>query len=225
VIAYNPVDDVPRAKHQKQPPDPLSREESEAIIMEAARAYPGHVHNLIELWFWSGLRTSEILGLDWRNVDLARGHILVAKALVAGEEKDRTKTSVARVVQLNSRARAAVQRQRIFTQMSGGRVFQDPRYDENWKNEEAVQRVFWARMLKRLGIRYRRPYNMRHSCATAMLMAGMTPAFCAKQLGHNVEVFLTTHSRWIDGSQNDLEMGRLESALSSPKLPQTQANH
>jgi integrase len=80
-------------------------------------------------------------------------------------------------------------------------------------------------MLKRLGIRYRRPYNMRHSYATAMLMAGMTPAFCAKQLGHSVEVFLTTYSRWIDGSQNDLEMGRLESALSSPKLPQTQANH
>ncbi|WP_367873062.1 hypothetical protein [Trinickia violacea] len=65
---------------------------------------------------------------------------------------------------------------------------------------------------------------MRHSYATAMLMAGMTPAFCAKQLGHSVEMFLTTYSKWIDGEQNEMEMARLESALSSPNLPQTERN-
>lgn len=57
---------------------------------------------------------------------------------------------------------------------------------------------------------------MRHGYATAMLMAGMMPAFCAKQLGHSVEMFLTTYSKWIDGSQNDIERGRLEAAISSP---------
>jgi integrase len=80
--------------------------------------------------------------------------------------------------------------------------------------------LFWARMLKRLGIRYRRPYNMRHTYATAMLMAGMAPAFCAKQLGHSVEVFLGTYAKWIDGSHNDLEMARLESSLLSPRRAQ-----
>ncbi len=54
---------------------------------------------------------------------------------------------------------------------------------------------------------------MRHSYATSMLMAGMTPAFCARQLGHTVEMFLRTYAKWIDGSQNDLEMARLETAL------------
>lgn len=66
-----------------------------------------------------------------------------------------------------------------------------------------------------MGIRYRRPYNMRHTYATAMLMAGMTPAFCAKQLGHSVEVFLNTYSKWMDGAQDDREMARLEAALDS----------
>jgi integrase len=46
-----------------------------------------------------------------------------------------------------------------------------------------------------------------------MLMAGMTPAFCARQLGHTVEMFLRTYAKWIDGTQNDLEMARLENAL------------
>ena len=59
---------------------------------------------------------------------------------------------------------------------------------------------------------------MRHSYATSMLMAGMTPAFCAKQLGHTVETFLRTYAKWIDGNQNDFEMARLESALVLPML-------
>jgi integrase len=62
-------------------------------------------------------------------------------------------------------------------------------------------------------MRYRPPYNTRHTYATMMLMAGMTPAFCAKQLGHSVEMFLRTYAKWIDGGQNALEMGRLEAAI------------
>jgi integrase len=213
LISANPVADVPRARYQKPPPDPFSREEVESIIAEAARVYEGNVHNMIETWFWTGLRTSEILGLDWPNIDFASGQMLIASAFVQGEQKDRTKTSVARVVNLNSRSLDALRRQRELTLMKGGRVFQDPRHSKDWVSPEPFQRVYWAPMLKRLGIRYRRPYNMRHSYATAMLMAGMKPAFCAKQLGHSVEMFLRTYSKWIDGQQDDMEMARLENAI------------
>lgn len=218
LIPANPTDGIPPAKYQKPPPDPFSREETEQIIADAARAHEGQVHNMTEFWFWTGLRTSEILALDWKNVDLANGSMLIASVLVAGKQKDRTKTAVARTVLLNSRALVALQRQHKLTHSAGGRVFQDPRRNEGWQNEEAFQRIYWRRMLKRLEIRYRRPYNMRHSYATAMLMAGMTPAFCARQLGHSVEIFLGTYSKWLDGSQNELEMARLESAL-SPERP------
>jgi integrase len=57
-----------------------------------------------------------------------------------------------------------------------------------------------------------------------MLMAGMTPAFCAKQLGHSIEMFLSTYSKWPDGNQNDLEMSRLESAILPRKLPDATAS-
>lgn len=213
---------MPRAKHQKPPPDPFSREESESIIKEAERVHPGQVHNLIDFWFWTGLRTSEIFGLQWLNVDLPSGTILVAEALVRGEHKDRTKTAVARTVRLNSRALSALKRQRVFTGIAGAAIFHDPRYSRRWEDERAFRRSFWTPTLKRLGIRYRRPYNMRHSYATAMLMAGMTPTFCAKQLGHSIEMFLTTYAKWMDGEQNALEMARLESALMSSSCPAKQ---
>lgn len=213
VLALNPAANVPRAKHQKSPPDPFSRDESERVINEVERIYPGQVHNLIEFWFWTGLRTSEIFGLQWLNVDLQSGTILVAEALVRGEYKDRTKTAIARTVRLNSRASSALNRQRSFTEVAGTAIFHDPRYGTRWEDERAFRRSFWTPILKQLGIRYRRPYNMRHSYATAMLMAGMTPAFCARQLGHSVDTFLTTYARWLDGRQDAVEMARLEASF------------
>ncbi|KVC45225.1 hypothetical protein WI71_15555 [Burkholderia diffusa] len=60
---------------------------------------------------------------------------------------------------------------------------------------------------------------MRHSYATAMLMSEMAPAFWAKQLGHSIEMFLTTYAKWMDGEQNALEMARPESTLLSPSCP------
>jgi integrase len=193
--------------------DPFSRDESENIIAELAQKHPGQVNNFVEFWFWTGMRTSEIFGLRWVNVDLASGAVMVKEAIVRGRYKDRTKTNVSRLVKLNSRALAALQRKRHHTQMAGEMVFNDPRYARAWEDERAFRRSYWTPTLKRLGSRYRRPYNMRHSYATAMLMAGMAPGFCAKQLGHSVEQFHKTYARWLDGEQNDLEMARLEVSL------------
>lgn len=223
VLAVNPADAVKRAAYQKPIADPFSADEREKIIAKVAERHTGQVANLVEFWFWTGLRTSELFGLCWRHVDLASGTMLVTEVVVRGEEKDRTKTSVARTVSLNSRALAALQRQRKHTQLADdGRVFHDPRYSAGWYEERAFRRSFWEPVLKALGMRYRRPYNCRHTYATAMLMAGMTPAFCAKQLGHSVEMFLKTYAKWIDGNQDAAEMARLEKTIApglSPASP------
>ena len=213
ILVDNPVIKVPHAKHQKEPPDPFSREEMEKVLVSLADKHPGQVSNFTEFWFWTGMRTSEIFGLRWDNVDLASGLVVVREAVVRGVQKDRTKTNVERTVNLNSRALVAIQRQREHTQVAGEHVFTDPRYRTAWVDERAYRRSFWTPTLKILGVRYRRPYNMRHTYATVMLMAGMNPAFCAKQLGHSVEMFHKTYAKWLDGDQNVREMARLETTL------------
>jgi integrase len=223
ILRENPVVKVPRAKHQKAPPDPFTREEAEAIMADIREKQPGQVANFVEFWFWSGLRTSEIFGLKWSSLDIASATARIIEAVVRGNHKDRTKTHVARLVHLNSRSLSAITRQRKHTQIAGEHVFHDPRYDSPWIDERAFRRSYWTPTLKRLGIRYRRPYNMRHTYATQMLMASMNPAFCATQLGHSIEMFHMTYSKWLHGAQNHLEMKRLELALSgnlSPAYPQ-----
>ncbi len=93
--------------------------------------------------------------------------------------------------------------------------FLDPRYGTPWTDERAFRRSHWTRTLKRLGARYRRPYNCRHTRATEMLMAGMSPAFAAAQLGHSVEIFLSTYSKWLPGQADDIEMAKL---MDKPEL-------
>ena len=213
LLTENPILKVPRAKHQKEPADPFTRNEVDRIIDHMSGKYAGQAANLVEFWMWTGLRTSEVFGLHWKNVDLTSGTMLITEAKVRGIQKSNTKTNIARTVKLNSIALSALQRQRTHTQIAGEAVFHDPRYGANWSDERAFRRSYWTPTLKVLGIRYRRPYNMRHTYATLMLMADMNPSMCAKQLGHSIEMFLKTYTKWIDGEQNDREMDKLEATI------------
>lgn len=213
VLKVNPVDKVPRAKWQRTPPDPFDMDEVEAICTDLYKHYPEQVGNMAEWRFFSGVRTSEMMGLRWSSVDLPKGYQRIQEAVVRGVQKDRTKTSVSRDVLLNSRSLAALQRQAKHTRMVGQHVWLDPRYGTPWVDERAFRRSYWEPCLKRLGMRYRAPNNARHTFATMMLMAGRTPGWCAKQMGHSVEIFHSTYTKWIDGGQDARELAGLEAWL------------
>ena len=222
-IPTNPADGIPRADWQREPPDPFTLEEVEAIVADMRAHYPEPVANLVEWRFFSGVRTSEMAGMRWPSIDLRRGHMHVREAIVRGVEKQKTKTAVARQVMLNSRALAALQRQAKHTRIAGDHVWLDPRYGTPWNEERAFRRSYWTPTLKRLGIRYRAPNHARHTFATMMLMSGRTPGWCAQQLGHSVEMFLRTYSRWIAGAQDARELDGFEQWLrpaeTSPGFP------
>lgn len=207
-LTRNPTDDVARLKQAKADPDPFTPDEAQAII--DAMKEPD-VRAMVKLWRWTGLRTGELIALQGKHIDTDRRMLVVAQSIVKRRLKPSTKTGQSRTVMLNSMAMEALE------EVKGRRgfLFTTPRAADGWLHSDAFLRHHWTPTLKALGIRYRRPYNLRHTYATTMLMAGMTPAFCARQLGHSVELFLGTYSRWLDGRQNDLEMQRLERAIGS----------
>lgn len=129
-----------RYQRQQTPfPDPFTRDEVEAIIEHMTERYPDGVANYVEFKFFSGLRPSETTALRWADVDLERDRIHVHRAIVRGLEKNTTKTSTARHVLLNSRARTALLRQRALTQLAGDFVFLDPRYGKPWTARARLQ--------------------------------------------------------------------------------------
>jgi len=55
-------------------------------------------------------------------------------------------------------------------------------------------------------------------------MAGLPPAYIARQLGHtSAEQLYKTYSHWIDGADRRVQRERLAAALISPEFPRVGA--
>jgi integrase len=214
---------VARAEYQKPGPDPFDLVEVNQILAHLAVHRPEPILNFVQFMFFTGLRTSEGVALRWGNVDFQKNEILIEGANVYDEESESTKTFEARVVKLTSRGMEALERQKAHTFLAGEHVFHDPKTGKAWGYAKITDvRSFWEITLKKLGVRYRRPYNMRHTYATIGLMSGAKPGFLAKQLGHSLRMFFTVYAKWISGSDDDREMAKLEEAIGQtiPKLTQ-----
>ena len=61
-----------------------------------------------------------------------------------------------------------------------------------------VSKRVWAPTLNKLKLKYRRPYETRHTAATLWLASGENPEFVARQLGHSTtEMLFRVYSRYI----------------------------
>lgn len=215
LIKENPCSEVKRAGYQKPAPDPFDLGEVRAILEHLREHRPEQVLNFVQVMFFTGLRTSEGIALRWSDIDFRKREVLIDGANVYDEESDTTKTYEPRVVKLNGMAFEALQRQKAHTFLAGEHVFHDPKTGEPWSYVKITDvRSFWKATLTKLGIRYRRPYNMRHTYATLGLMSGVKPGFMASQMGHSLRMFFTVYAKWISGTDDDREMAKLEKAIS-----------
>lgn len=90
------------------------------------------------------------------------------------------------------------------------------------KNSESIKQTSdlhnqWGPALQALAMPYRPPYNCRHTYATICIMSGMNPAFIAQQLGHSVQMLLSTYARWLNSSG---DWGEMEKLLNAPGMAQ-----
>ncbi|WP_018609471.1 tyrosine-type recombinase/integrase [Uliginosibacterium gangwonense] len=187
--------------------DPFTADEQSSILAELS----GQGRNLVQFAFWTGLRTSELVALNWADIDLRAGVVKIrkattqaahrrAKAVAAAEALnsvpeggiepasqivETTKTaSGRRDVKLLAPALAAIQAQKEHTWLKGEEVFQNPRTGERWTGDQPIRKTLWTHALKRAGIRYRNPYQTRHTYASMLLSAGEHPMWVAQQMGH-----------------------------------------
>jgi integrase len=181
--------------------DPFNAKEQAAILAKL----DGQARNLIQFAFWTGLRTSEMVALDWSDIDFKAGIVRVRKATTlaaaqrarraalvpdAGEEAgklaiERPKTSASRRdVKLLQPALDALLAQKLHTLIKGEEVFQNPRTGERWLGDQPIRLGSWTRALRKAEVRYRNPYQTRHTYASMMLSAGEHPMWVAQQMGH-----------------------------------------
>lgn len=217
MIDSNPTTRLRNVKSQQEPPDPFSLEEVNTICTKLLEQAPAYA-NYFEFAFFSGMRTSELLALRWEDVDWNLNLARVSRAKVDGEIKD-TKTAQVRDVELNSRALEALRRQKTLSFLAGKEVFINPNTGQEIDSDNTV-RSPWIRALKSCGVRYRKPYQTRHTFATLNLMAGANPMWVSRQMGHTtMKMLLERYSRWIDMADRSRERNKLESLLCAKRVP------
>lgn len=226
VVARNPATSIKLPARKKKIVDPFTSEEADAIIEWMYANFTRPVTMIyaayFEFAFYSGMRTGELLGLRWDEIDLAAKTAHVCRIVVRGVVEERTKTKYARTVMLNSRAMNALAKAQEIAQerdsdrrrvrKSSPYVFQPSGSSPFIKGPTTTSGHF-AKALEALKIKARNQYNCRHTYATMCLMSGMNPAFIAGQLGHSVQVLLSTYARWLSSTTDWTELGKLESRI------------
>lgn len=174
--------------------DPFSQEEIRAILDHC----DGQVRNFIQFAFWTGMRTSELIALRWSDVDWSSGTIAVKRAKVRRVIKAPKTAAGRRLVTLLPGAMEALKDQRQYTQLRHMEIFHNPRTGEPWDRDAPIRKTAWIPALERAGVRYRYPYQTRHTFASTMLSAGEHPMWVANQMGHrDWSMIIKVYGRWI----------------------------
>ncbi len=204
-----------KARKRNRDIDPFTHDERQAILGKLT----GQGKNLIKFAFFTGLRTSELVALDWEDIDFIRGVVYVTKALTqAASEPEEPKTSASeREVKLLPEALSALNDQKSFTFLKGEEIFQNPRTEERWTGDQPIRKTLWQPALKRAGVRYRRPYQTRHSYASMLLTDGERIQWVSRQLGHTDWAFTArTYAAYIP--EDDPHAGNKTTAAHSDRM-------
>lgn len=177
--------------------DPFTPEEVEEIYKKCR---PDEL-NIIEFVFNTGLRPSEWSALEWGDIDFVHNEVAIKKAIVEHQIKSTKTRAGKREIPLNEVALSALRRQKESSYLEGGFVFpnknraafQSPNKALNRINPDSFRKHKWSRILKSAGVRYRYPYQMRHTFATRHISQGTNLWKLAKWMGHNSPEMLFRH--------------------------------
>jgi integrase len=187
--------------------DPFDIDEIDAILRACANAQE---YNMVLFAFTTGMRPSEYIALHWTDVREAQHQISVTGSFVDGQQKQRAKTDASlRSIDLRAGALAALQSQRQYTGPASRLVFLNPRTHERWAGDKPIYRR-WKRILKQANVRYRNPYQTRHTFASTLLMLGAVPLYVAGQMGHTDTMMITkNYGKWIKAGLDGNRRNRL----------------
>lgn len=142
----------------------LSKEECYTLI----NSCDPHLKPIVITALNTGARKEEILSLEWDNVDLKHGFILL----------DKTKNGDRREIPINETLRATLQNP--MRRLDIPYVFYDPVDGKRYKD---VKRSFKT-AIKRAGITDFRFHDLRHTFASQLVMSGVDITTVKELLGH-----------------------------------------
>ncbi len=154
----------------------------------------------------TGMRIGEASALAWEDVDLARGFLLVRRGY-SKRRMSTPKSGKGRCVDMSQQLRATLaeyQNSRTIQATVDGKTLSPWVFgglDGKPMDYEGWTRRVWTPLLTLAGLRLRGPHQFRHTYASLLLMAGESPAYVQRQLGHaSIKMTVDLYGHWIPGA-------------------------
>jgi integrase len=165
-----------------------------------------------------GFREGELLGLKWDDVDLSGGIAMLRVRRTLSETRtghkfEKPKNGKGRSVKCSQKATEALRshRKRQYEErLRMGSLWQDnglvfPTTTGTTMSCTNLLGRHFKPLLKKAGLPAIRLHDLRHTCATILLMAGKHPKYVQELLGHaSISITLDTFSHVIEGMDGGL---------------------
>lgn len=186
------IENAAEAQRMPVPPgrDRWLTQAEAAQLLAAARQEPkaAHLADFILLALHTGMRSGEILQLEWSRVDLQRGYVLLG----AGDQKSGQVGSVP----LNQTAREVLLSRARFRAThcpAATRVF----CDQRGEGINSIKKSF-AAAVKRAGIAHCTPHDLRRTCGSWLVQARVPIQEVARLLRHtDIQVTMSVYAHLI----------------------------
>ena len=203
MIPYNPCEGVvlPKLKRYKAKVYNINMIHQVLNVAEGTDMYLP-----ILLCTTAGLRRGELLALRWEDIDFQNNILKVRHNLVRGEKdyiiKEPKSESGIRDIHIGSEVVSYLKKERakyVTDMMNYGIGFRNygfviRQYDGSPLKPDSMSRK-WRRFLETNNLPPIRFHDLRHSHATALIQAGVSPKVVQERLGHSdVQITLNTYT-------------------------------
>jgi integrase len=146
----------------------------------------------------TGMRSGELLGLRWEDVDLEAGTLQVRRTIFNGRVEAPKTAKGRRSIKLSQVSVAALRQHPKVSEWVFCNGASRPVSVHNLHNRS------WKPLLKRAGLPDIRFHDLRHTCATLLLTKGVHPKIVQEMLGHSsISITLDTYSHVLPNLQGE----------------------
>jgi len=179
IIEKNPLTLVKVPKIEKVEVKPFTLDEMLKIIKGAEE----DIQSFVALGFFTGMRSGEMIGLRWDDIDFNRREISIKRTIKMGKiSTPKTEKSV-RTIDIIDQLLPYLEDQNKRTGEHQSYVFLNSELT-HYYDIKRIRNTHWKNLLKNVEIEYRTIYQMRHTFATVMIEHGEDILWVSHMLGH-----------------------------------------
>ncbi len=200
----------PKNQRDLKDPAPMTVEERDRMIATAERVCSRSMQLVLKAMALMGFRLGEVLAMRAKHIDRGRLLYHVVEAYKCQSFR-KPKGGKSRFVDIPESLAVELEEHVMMLKKEGlqaGRgghvdlLFVKPGGSEGsrWPFSQRDVQCELRRVCKAAGLEVRNPHDLRHTYATTLLMAGMSPAYVQRQLGHSsIAITVDIYGHWVPG--------------------------